>query len=38
MTLPDNPVRLAFEMKTLFAVLVCMAFLSGQAMGFPYAP
>ena len=38
MTPTDHAARLAFDMKTLFAVFVCMASLSVQALDYPYAP
>lgn len=38
MTPTENPARLLFDMKTLFAFLVCAASLSVQALDYPYAP
>jgi platelet-activating factor acetylhydrolase IB subunit beta/gamma len=38
MTPTENPARLAFDMKTLFALFVCVASLSAQALDYPYAP
>jgi hypothetical protein len=38
MTPTENPARLLFDMKTSFAVLVCMVSLSVQAMDYPYVP
>jgi platelet-activating factor acetylhydrolase IB subunit beta/gamma len=38
MTPSDKPVRLALDMKTLFALFVCAASLSVQALDYPYAP
>jgi platelet-activating factor acetylhydrolase IB subunit beta/gamma len=38
MTPTKHPGRLLLDMKTLFAVFVCVASLSAQALDYPYAP